>query len=297
MKSLPPEETAALERLKINLYNTHANLSTLRRKLLEENKYHVIRDSRQIVEQFRKNYSIFQQLAKADGIVLGGNGNNPAQVKTFLKKARAQFGKDELVRLWSHYRREFLDYSPNPHEKRVPLRSFRDAFELILPFRKLVGVLMKRNRVTRRILGGAESEALFRLAQRVQFFDENKQSIESFIKESTRYIILDLQREFFGRYTEKKLPVSLDDLLTNMQIEPINPSAESITEKHALWKELSHQISQLDPVSIRVLTARYFEDKPYKDIGKDIGKSESRILKIHAAALAKLRKRMSHFRE
>lgn len=296
LRSFPPSETAELKRLKINRYNTHATLSALRRKLLEENKRDVIRDSRQIVEQFRKNYPIFQQMAKEDGIVLGENGNSPVQVKTFLKKARKKFGKDESDRLWNHYRREFLDYSPNPRGKRVPLRSFRDAFELILPFRELVIALMKRKRAVIDDSEGAKSEVLFRLAQRAQFFDESKKSIESFVKENTPFIIVDLQREYFGRHTAKKFAVSLDQLLEDIEFDPVDTRPE-MTEKRILWEELSQQISRLDARTIRVLTARYFENKSASEIGKDIGTSESFVYTIISGALATLRRRMSHFRE
>lgn len=115
--------------------------------------------------------------------------------------------------------------------------------------------------------------------------------------------VMDGNRSYFGRHVEKpssflrtctSLDASIDvnEGTTSSLVEMLPdglPSQEEIVVNNDTYASLHKAIAVLPDRDKRIITAYYFEGRPMKEIGNDLGVSESRISQIVTRTLKKLR--------
>jgi len=128
-----------------------------------------------------------------------------------------------------------------------------------------------------------ESAAAFALLRAAMSFDSSRgASFKTYASIRMASAIADSLRKTFGRGYRRSRPVSLELVAPR---DRRRSSLEAIAEEDSL----EDLLGPLSPRSRTILRDRYVRGRTHREIGEDLGLSESRVCQLEAAALEVLR--------
>ena len=117
------------------------------------------------------------------------------------------------------------------------------------------------------------------------YLDMSEKEVKNIKKEMSRRQIFSLDSYLFDE--------NEDSLIEH--IESTEPNPEQKYEREEIIEALKNSISKLSEREQLVISLYYNEELNFKEIGKVLNVSESRISQIHSAALIKIKKYMREF--
>lgn len=138
-------------------------------------------------------------------------------------------------------------------------------------------------------------EAILVLEGKLQRIPDDKEIAEylNMEEKDVRNIKNEMARRQIFSLDSYLLDDSEDSLIEHVESDELNPEQEY--EKKEVLEALKKSISKLSEREQLVISLYYIEELNFKEIGKVLNVSESRISQIHSAALIKIKNYMKEF--